>query len=199
MADLQRFDWFLQSRPELAGSSLSRLLEAWCPPGASARRQLVAQQCEQILSKELYRKNPSLPIPATQTSLYSQLATQKQRRPYVFTEDEVRRLFEAAREFSSHKQASLRPIALQAMITLAYCTGMRVGELASLTMGDLDQQTGVIEIRETKFFKSRRLPLPPSVLRILSQYLDARKASGAPINPNAPMWWSPLRRGGYCR
>ena len=106
---------------------------------------------------------------------------------------------EAARcctPFPSHN-APLRSIALHAMITLAYCAGLRLGEIVSLTLGDLDLEGGLLEIRDTKFFKSRRLPLAPSAISVLSAYLDARAAAGAPSAPEAPMWWSPLRRQGY--
>ena len=197
MDDLKRFDRFLQCRPELAGSPLQELIDAWRRAGSSARHQLVAQQCEKILSKALHRKDPTVRIPPTSAGNYGQ-SVKQERRAYVFTEDEVRRLFDAARAFPWKRNAPLRPIALQAMVTLAYCTGMRIGEIASLSLGDLDPAVGVVEVRGTKFFKSRRLPLAPGALHVLRGYLDARRAAGAPIVPDAPMWWSPLRRGGYC-
>ena len=40
-----------------------------------------------------------------------------------------------------------------------YCAGLRVSEIARLSLGDVDLQVGTITIRETKFFKSRILPL----------------------------------------
>jgi len=121
---------------------------------------------------------------------------EQERRPYVFAEAEVERLLDAAGTFPS-RNAPLRPLVLHAMITLAYCAGLRLGEIVSLTLGDLDLETGLLEIRETKFFKSRRLPLAPSAINVLSGYLRARRAAGAPSAPDAPLWWTPLRRCGY--
>ncbi|MGH8555841.1 MAG: tyrosine-type recombinase/integrase [Gammaproteobacteria bacterium] len=72
-----------------------------------------------------------------------------------------------------------------------------LGEIVSLTLGDLELEDGLLEIRDTKFFKSRRLPLASSAINVLSAYLDARAAAGAPTAPDAPMWWTPLRRCGY--
>jgi integrase len=40
------------------------------------------------------------------------------------------------------------------MLVMAYCAGLRLGELARLDLGDVDLQTGTITIRKTKFFKS---------------------------------------------
>ena len=55
------------------------------------------------------------------------------------------------------------------MMVLAYCAGLRLGELARLDLGDVDLQTGTIAIRETKFFKSRILPLTDSALSALDR------------------------------
>ena len=45
------------------------------------------------------------------------------------------------------------------MLVLAYCAGLRIGEIVRLNVGDVDLEERAIEIRGTKFFKSRRLPL----------------------------------------
>ncbi|WP_247381926.1 MULTISPECIES: tyrosine-type recombinase/integrase [unclassified Bradyrhizobium] len=53
------------------------------------------------------------------------------------------------------------------MLVLTYCAGLRLGELARLNLADIDLQVGTITIRETKFFKSRILPLADSPLSAL--------------------------------
>lgn len=196
-SDLRSFDQFLQRRPDLAAAPLPQQLDAWGRERRGVRYQLRVQQCGQILSKVLHRKDTTAPILSIEAGLHSR-AVQQERRPYVFTEAKVRRLLEAARTFPSQR-SPLRPIALHAMITLAYCAGLRVGEIAALRLGDLDMGAGLLEVRETKFFKSRRLPLTPSALSVLCAYLDARAASGAPITADAPIWWAALYRCGYSR
>ena len=193
--ELLRFDRFLQRRPELAADSLAELLEAWRHESRGVRHQLRVQQCGQILSMAFHRKDTTAPVLPIEAGLHSRVV-QQERRPYLFTEAQIQRLLDAARTFPS-QNAPLRPVALHAMITLAYCAGLRLGEIVSLTLGDLDVESGLLEIRDTKFFKSRRLPLAPSVVNVLCAYLDARAATGAPSAPDAPMWWTPLRRQGY--
>ena len=61
------------------------------------------------------------------------------------------------------------------MLVLAYCAGLRIGEIVRLNVGDFDPEDRSIEIRGAKFFKSRRLPLSNSVVAALQAYLDARK------------------------
>ncbi len=195
MRDLLRFDRFLQRHPELAAASLPEQIEAWRHESRGVRHQLRVQQCGLVLSKAQHRKDTTVPVLPIEVGLHSRVV-QQQRRPHLFTEAEIKLLLDAARTLPSHN-APLRPVALHSMITLAYCAGLRLGEIVSLTLGDLDLEGGLLEIRDTKFFKSRRLPLAPGVVGVLCAYLDVRAAAGAPSAPQAPMWWTPLRRQGY--
>lgn len=193
--DLLRFDRFLQMHPALAAAPLREQLEAWRRDRRGVRHQLCVQQCGHIVSKAQHRKDAATQVLQIEFGL-SRRVVQQERRPYLFSEAEIERLFEAARTFPSHN-APLRPVAAHAMITLAYCAGLRLGEIASLVVGDLDQESGLLEIRDTKFFKSRRLPLASSTLGVLRDYLRTRAATGAPMSPDSPMWWTPLRRHAY--
>jgi integrase len=75
------------------------------------------------------------------------------------------------------------------MIVLAYCVGLRFGEIVRLTLGDIDLAGQTIEIRETKFFKSRRLPVTDTVKKALAEYLKERRMGGAPAESSAPLFW----------
>jgi integrase len=73
---------------------------------------------------------------------------------------------------------------LYTMLVMAYCVGLRVGEIVRLKVGDIDIADQTIEIRETKFFKSRRLPVTNTVRAALNDYLKARRMEGAPGDPS---------------
>ena len=49
---------------------------------------------------------------------------------------------------------------------------MRIGEAISLDRGDFDAANGLLIIRNGKFGKSRELPLHPSTVTALGEYLD---------------------------
>jgi site-specific recombinase XerD len=119
-----------------------------------------------------------------------------QRPPYIYSEDDIRHLLHTARQLPS-PCASLRPLTLEAMLTLAYGAGLRLGELVRLTLGDLDLQHATIEIRETKFFKSRRLPLAATVMTTLRRYVAARRQAGAAEAAAAALFWHEQKRRGY--
>jgi integrase len=83
------------------------------------------------------------------------------------------------------------------MVVLAYCVGLRVGEIAALTVGDVHPEDDALEIRDTKFFKSRRLPLAPSVMAAVKRYLALRQESGAPSSPASGLFWHHERSARY--
>lgn len=158
-----RFDRFLQTRPDLAGSPLRELVEVWSRANPTPHHVLTAQKYGRALSKAMHRLDSTIPVLAVDMDLKRRIQ-RGYRRPYIFTHDEIRRLLEVAQTYPS-PNAPLRPISLYTMLVLAYCAGLRIGEIARLTLADVHLDDRAIEIRESKFFKSRRLPLAPGTVR----------------------------------
>ena len=98
--------------------------------------------------------------------------------------------------FSSPQPTSPTPT-LNIMLALAYCAGLRLGEIVRLNVCDVDLADRTINIRDTKFFKSRRLPLSASVVVALQCYLAARYQAGAPNDPSTGLFWHPETSGRY--
>lgn len=194
-ASFLRFDRFLQSRPQLVGQPIEVLVREWtgvCPTTDHAWECLSTGRA---LAKALRRHDPGVALPALDPRLTRQVR-QQYRRPYIFTEEEVQRLLETARCFPSPR-ASLRPLTAYTMLVLAYCAGLRRGEIVRLTLGDVDLEDQTLEIHDTKFFKSRRVPLTPSVMKALQVYLDARQRAGAPRQASAGLFWHQQPAGHY--
>jgi len=57
-------------------------------------------------------------------------------------------------------------------LLLLYGTGLRISEALRLNLEDFDRNSGVLTIRETKFFKSRLVPVGPDLRRVLEAYID---------------------------
>lgn len=193
--DLRRFDRYLQCHPALNGEAFPVLIEAWQSSGRTSRHRLMVQLCARALSQAMHRRDEKIPIRTIEIGLQRRVS-REERKAYIYSEAEIVRLFKAARSFRS-RHAPLRGIMAHTMLALAYCAGLRIGEIAALTLRDVDTERGIVEIRETKFFKTRRLPLATRVVAALSNYLAVRENAGAPTGPDAPLWWTPLRRKGY--
>jgi integrase len=93
-------------------------------------------------------------------------------RPYLYSEDEIGQLLTAARNLSS--TCSLRPLTYYCLLGLLVVTGMRLGEALNLQLQDIDWPQGLLTIRDTKFGKSRLVPLHPSTQKILAEYSKQR-------------------------
>lgn len=193
--DLRRFDRYLQRHPELNGEPFPVLVEAWQNSGRKLRHRLMVQLCARALSQAMHRRDERIPIRSIEMGLQRRVSSEE-RKAYIYSEAEIVRLFKAARSFRSRVEP-LRGIMAHTMLALAYCAGLRIGEIASLTLSAIDTERGIIEIRETKFFKTRRLPLAARVVATLSSYLAAREKNGAPTGPDAPLWWTSRRGKGY--
>lgn len=93
------------------------------------------------------------------------------RRPYIYSEAEIRRLLRAATAVRPGERFT--SATLKTLFGLIAATGMRVSEALALRLEDLTPD-GLL-IRETKFFKSRLLPLHDTVREALNRYLVARR------------------------
>jgi integrase/recombinase XerD len=190
-----RLDRFLQTRPDLSGQPLPVVIREWMNTGSTAQHRYDCQETGRALSKALSRIDPTIATLPWDKRI-SQEARKGYRRPYVFSEQEIRSLLETAQRFPS-PQSSLRPRTLYTMLVLAYCAGLRIGELARLNVGNVDLEERAIEIHGTKFFKSRRLPLSNSAAATLRSYLVARAKAGAPTGAAAGLFWHQQPPGRY--
>ena len=184
---LLRFDRFLQANSELAGASLETMLARWEAAKPTRNHAAECQKLGRLLTKARYRLDPSIP-PKRFNARPEREVAREHRRPHIFSPADVRQMLDVARSYPS-PDAPLRPMVLYTMVVLAYCAGLRRGELAGLDLGDLDLQSGTITIRETKFYKTRILPLTESVVAELRAYIDARRRAGAPQDPQSGFFW----------
>jgi integrase len=92
--------------------------------------------------------------------------------PYIYSEAELSTLLAAARRLPP--LTGLRPRTYATLIGLMTCTGLRISEVLKLSRGDVDWGHGTLTIRESKFHKSRLIPLHPSVVPVLREYARLR-------------------------
>jgi len=101
------------------------------------------------------------------------LHTRRHRPPAdILTWAQIEALMQAAAGISpKHPMAGYT---LRVIIGLAACTGMRLGEVTALDRADVEIPSGVIQIRQTKFSKSRLLPVLSDTMDALAQYARVR-------------------------
>ena len=90
--------------------------------------------------------------------------------PYVFTHEEIGRIFLAADSIRPIAQARDLHKELPVLFRLLYGCGLRVSEAVGLRCRDVDLEKGVLTIREAKNGRDRLIPLSQSLLELLRSY-----------------------------
>lgn len=107
--------------------------------------------------------------------------------PHIFSEGEILRLLQVADGLEPHSTSPLRREVYRLALVLLYTTGMRRADLLNLTLGDYAPGEQTILVRESKFYKSRLLPLSADGTRELEAYLAARRAHHLPMEAASPL------------
>jgi integrase/recombinase XerD len=116
-------------------------------------------------------------------------------RPHLFTGAEIVRLLVSISALPAAPTSPFRRENLHLAIVLLYTTGLRLGELVRLKLGDYDPREHTLLIRESKFHKSRLVPLSIDGTREIDQYLAARGTRLLAISPESPLLWHHTRCG----
>ena len=190
-----RFDRYLQGRPGADREPFATLAREYAAAASSPAEKLHRLRVARVVAGALQRSGIAVTKPVADRLLLQEVA-RKRTRPYIYSTAEIEKLLETARHYESSK-FPLRAAALHCMITLAYCAGLRVGELLGLEMRDVNAEEATIEIRDSKFFKSRCLPISSSAMAVVRDYLTTRAKAGMAGHPESPFFCH--AQGGYRR
>lgn len=95
-------------------------------------------------------------------------ARRRRKKPHIFAVHEIERLMAEAARLPS--PTGLRAETYVTLIGLLSATGLRPGEALALNVSDVDFENGILAIRQTKFGKSRFVPIEDSTRAALSRY-----------------------------
>jgi integrase/recombinase XerD len=95
--------------------------------------------------------------------------------PHVYSNDELRRLLAAVDENQERRGCQISARTFRVLLLLLYGAGLRISEALDLTSEDVDLHAGLVLIRESKFYKSRQLPLGRTLLQHLVEYVDGAR------------------------
>lgn len=107
--------------------------------------------------------------------------------PVILDDRHIVCMLRAADRLDPSPNSPLRPSNMRMAVVLLYTTGMRIGELQRLELGDVEDNAAVLRVRESKFHKSRMLPLSKTTQAELLAYLAKRSAIGFSTAPSAPL------------
>ena len=106
--------------------------------------------------------------------------------PHIYSEQEIVDLLAAARRLGPAQ--GLRCVVHETLFGLIASTGMRISEALALRNEDVNLKDGMLAIHQTKFGKSRQVPLHPSTVEALRRYLWMRNLVGNLDQDEAPLF-----------
>ncbi|MCP5009731.1 MAG: tyrosine-type recombinase/integrase [Aestuariibacter sp.] len=104
--------------------------------------------------------------------------------PYIYSVCELKRLLEAV-DAVDHPRAKLAPITVSALLLVLYGAALRLSEALRLTHGDVDLAACLLLIRESKFYKTRWVPIGPRLNEVLATYAREPHQGGFVQEPEA--------------
>lgn len=145
-----------------AATAVAWATEAPSPAARHVRLRNVVNLARFLRAEDPVHEVPSNLFPAP-----------KQRPvPYIYTHEEIARLIGAAQQL--RETYPLRRQVYATLIGLIAATGLRISEALDLRFSDLLPE-GVLQIRRTKFGKSRLVPLHPTAAAALNRYLEVHR------------------------
>jgi len=169
------------------GPLTRELITSWARDRAKRATPLTWSRRIEVMrpfAKHRARVEPGTYVPDADTFGRSR----RRLAPHIYTDREVTDLLAAAGRLSP--KGTLRPMTYRALFGLIAATGLRLSEALRLQCADVDLDAGVLTVRQTKFAKSRLVPLHPTTVRSLKQYLALRRrylptAQGGPFLASA--------------
>jgi integrase len=105
--------------------------------------------------------------------------------PHIYRDDEIVQLLHAAGRIGP--PGGLRGVVMQTLFGLLACTGLRISEALALSDADVDLKAGVLTIHQSKFGKSRLVPLHSSAVQALARY-RVQRACEVPMTTEMPFF-----------
>jgi len=162
---LRSFAQFASPRGEVHVRSETAI--AWSAEAKSKRERHVRLRCVRRFAEFMRAEDPGHEIPPP-NAFYAR-ATRP--TPHIYADDDLEKIVAHAAELGP--LGSLRPLAYSTMFGLMAVAGLRCNEVIELRITDFTGD-GLL-IRETKFRKSRFVPLHETTITQVERYLDARR------------------------
>lgn len=159
---------FLETRK--ASFITTKLALEWAQQPSSARTSTWANRLSAIRGFAVYRQATDSRTEVPPSDLLPTCF--RRMKPYLYSNEEIERLLKAALEMP--KASVLTRRTYYCFLGLLSVSGMRVGEAIGLKVADVDLCIGLLTVRESKFGKSRLIPLHESTRKALSDYADCR-------------------------
>lgn len=148
----------------------TKLAFQWATQPANAQSMYHASRLCMVRHFAQYRitQDPRTQIPPAELLPFRY----NRKTPYIYTDKEIKRLLKSTKYLRSETPFKARTYST--LFGLVAVTGMRISEALNLNSNDVDLSDNIITVRESKFGKSRLVPIHQTTQRVLKRYSNLR-------------------------
>jgi len=168
-AQVSQFVAFCECCDTSAGYITKELLDAWLvdrQPMNNGTQNSAVSRIRQLCRYQVSIGKPAF-VPGPEYSV-----PQTHFTPCIFTEGEVRVLFNSIDSIRPSIQSPNKEYIVPVLFRMMYCCGMRPGEPLALLRTDVNLDSGVVFIRQSKKSKDRRIVMSADLLALCRRYDD---------------------------
>jgi integrase/recombinase XerD len=149
----------------ISPETVRRFLDAGRPVTGVVQQVLYSENVLRFaLSRGYATRNP-LPL--------SQPKNPRQFRPYIYSVEEVQKMIRVV-DNRHRGNWHLEPYTIRTLILLLYGTGLPIGEAIRLQHRDVDLNDAILTVRQTKFCKTRLVPVGSDLTGVLRGYFERK-------------------------
>jgi integrase len=163
-----------------------RCFEAWCA-SLQDKTPCVRRGWQLMVRKFCLFRQRSEPGCFVPDSVYFTRPAPYYEPPVIVTPEQVAHLLDVVDREPANPVFPLRKAVVRMSFVLLFTAGLRRRELLRLTLADVDVERGVLAIRDSKFNKSRLLPMSADAMHEVRRYLLQRLAPGTDHAPSSPL------------
>jgi integrase len=171
---LQNLDKFIVAEYPSAGELSGEIVSDWVEAQIGNRDQKTS--CVRLFGEYLNSVGQkAYVLPRGRARARKSAGNGKSEAAYIFTDDEMRRLFVAIESIPDNRSEPMLREIFPVMMRLTYTCGLRPNESLALKYENINFNTGTILITETKCNKERIVVMSPDMLARAREY-DTKRA-----------------------
>ena len=136
---------------------------------------------EEIILRDLAEHARQFGWPAWAPPTLTRVKTRHRPPPYVFSDEEIRRLFHAI-DTQPLSEMSNRALVDPVLFRVLYATGLRISEALNLQLRDVDAARATLEVRDSKNREHRIVPVTRRLADTLEAYIAAAHPDPEPAH-----------------
>jgi integrase/recombinase XerD len=136
---------------------------------------------EEIILRDLAEHARQFGWPAWAPSTLTRVEVRHRPPPYVFSDEELRRLF-AAIDTQPLSEGSNRALVDPVLFRVLYATGLRISEALNLQLRDVDSERATLEVLDSKNRENRVVPITRRLADTLQAYVAAAHPDPEPAD-----------------